>query len=105
MVRSLEEATLEAWIEQNGCGVWQRSFDFGSSDALEGVRGMAVTSLYLTPQSAPVADPTESNVMLGAFKRADQPGMVEARTTAPRSLPTGVMSQVVLVVDDTNDLM
>ena len=105
IVRSLHDATFEAWIEWNGCGVWQRIFDFGSSDAPEGNRGMAVTSLYLTPQSATVADPTESNVMLGAFKRADQLGMVEARTTAPQPAPTGVMSQVVLVVDDTNDLM
>jgi hypothetical protein len=105
IVRSLHDATFEAWVEWNGCGVWQRIFDFGNSDVAEGSRGMAVTSLYLTPQSATVADPTESNVMLGAFKRANQPGNVETRATAPQSLPTGVMSQVVLVVNDTNDVI
>jgi hypothetical protein len=105
IVRSLHDATFEAWVEWNGCGTWQRIFDFGSSDVAEGSRGMAVTSLYVTPQSAIVADPAESNVMLGAFKRANQLSMVETRATAPQSLPTGVMSQVVLVVDDTNDVM
>src|SRR5260221_474636 len=58
IVRSLHDATFEAWIEWNGCGVWQRIFDFGSSDAPEGNRGMAVTSPFFAPQPADVWGPT-----------------------------------------------
>jgi hypothetical protein len=106
IIRSLHDATFEAWVSWNGGAGWQRIFDFGSSEAPEGTRGVgAVTTLYLTPQSGVVVAPAETNVMVGAFKRADQDPAIETRAVSMQPMSTGVTSHVVLVVDDTNDLI
>src|SRR5262249_47459020 len=71
LVRSLTNATFEAWATWNGGAGWQRLFDFGNSNAAEGTQGVAVTTFYLTPQGG---GPT---VLLAAFKRQDQMGVNE----------------------------
>jgi len=103
MIRSLHDATFEAWVVWNGGGVWQRIFDFGDVAGMpEGVRFTDSTSLHLTPRAI---SPADGDVMYGAFKRANQDPAVETRAPARQPLPTGVLSQVVLVVDDTHDVM
>ena len=87
-----------AWITWYGCGGWQRVFDFGDAIGPDTYRE-ANTTLYLTPQSL------TSNVMLGAYKRADQPAIGEARASSTTPLETGVMVQVVLVVDKNTSVM
>jgi len=100
MIRPLVNATFEAWVTWNGCGGWERIFDFGDSGNPENVRGYASTTLYLTPQSMNGRD-----VMFGAFKRANQDALYETRASSNQPLATGTMSHVALVVDDTNNLM
>ncbi len=105
IIRSLHDATFEAWVKWNGPGTggWQRFFDFGDNGNPEGVRGLtAASSLYLTPQAASASD---GNVMFGAFKRPDQVGVDETRALSTHAFPTGAMHQVVLVVDDTHNVM
>jgi hypothetical protein len=100
IIKSLTNATFEAWVTWNGCGGWERIFDFGDAGGGNNVRGFAVTTLYLTPQSSNGRD-----VMFGAFKRADQNPLYETRAAANLPLTAGVLAQVALVVDATNDLM
>jgi hypothetical protein len=101
IVKGLVNATLEAWVSWNGCGGWERVFDFGDAGGGENVRGYASTTLYLTPQSMNGRD-----VMFGAFKRAGQDPLYETRAASNQPLPTETMEHVVLVVDDAaNQLM
>ena len=103
MIRSLHDATFEAWVVWNGGGEWQRIFDFGDVAGMpEGVRFTDSTSLHVTTRAM---SPPDGDVMYGAFKRANQDPAAETRATARQPLPTGVLSQVVLVVDDTHDVM
>jgi hypothetical protein len=99
IVRSLNNATFEAWVTWNGGTGWQRLFDFGNSNGAEGTQSNASTSLYLTPQGG---GPT---VMLVAFKRSDQMGVNETRATAAQGLPTGTPAHLAVVVDATNTVM
>jgi hypothetical protein len=96
MIRTLTNATFEAWVTWYGCEGWQRIFDFGNSDPAG-----AATSLYLTPDALP---PAATN-MLAAFKRAGQSGADETRTPTTNPLMPLVRVQVAVVVDDTNNEM
>jgi hypothetical protein len=100
IVKTLVNASFEAWVTWRGCGGWERVFDFGDAGGVSNVRGFAVTTLYLTPQSMNGRD-----VMFGAFKRADQAALNETRASSNTPLDTGVMEQIVLVIDDAANLM
>jgi hypothetical protein len=100
LVKTLTNATFESWVTWRGCGGWERIFDFGDAGGGENARGYASTTLYLTPQSSNGRD-----VMFGAFKRADQQALNETRAASNEPLQTGVMVQVVLVIDDAADLI
>jgi hypothetical protein len=100
IVKSLTNASFEAWVTWSGCGGWERVFDFGDTDVGENLRRYASTTLYLTPQSMNGRD-----VMFGAFKRADQAGLNETRAASNLPLQTNAMVQIVLVVDDGNNVM
>jgi hypothetical protein len=99
IIKSLGNASFEAWVTWSGCGGWERVFDFGDAEG-GNERGYASTTLYLTPQSMNGRD-----VMFGAFKRADQQGLNETRAASNLPLQTGAMVQIVLVLDDANNLM
>jgi hypothetical protein len=96
IVRSLTNATFEAWVTWNGGAGWQRLFDFGNSNAAEGTQGVAVTTFYLTPQGG---GPT---VLLAAFKRQDQMGVNETRAASAQGLPVNTAVHLAVVVDATN---
>jgi len=100
IVKTLVNASFEAWVTWSGCGGWERVFDFGDAGGGENVRGYASTTLYLTPESQNGRD-----VMFGAFKRADQAALNETRASSNTPLETGVMEQIVLVVDDAANQM
>jgi hypothetical protein len=100
IIKSLTNATFEAWVNWNGCGGWERIFDFGDAGGGDNGRGTAWTTLYLTPESQNGRD-----VMFGAFKRVDQDALYETRAASNLPLPAGVVVHVALVVDDANNLM
>jgi len=99
IIRSLTNATFETWVTWSGGAGWQRLFDFGSSNMAEGTRGVASSSLYLTPQGG---GPT---VMLAAFKRQDQTAANETRALAAQGLVASTPVHLALVIDATNGLM
>jgi hypothetical protein len=100
IIRQLINATFEAWVTWDGCGGWERIFDFGDSGNPENMRGMASTTLYLTPRSIGGRD-----VMFGAFKRANLVAANETRAYSNEPLSTGTMVHVALVIDDANNQM
>jgi Concanavalin A-like lectin/glucanases superfamily len=100
IVKSLSNATFEAWVTWSSCGGWERVFDFGDAGGGENVRGYATTTLYLTPKSMDGRD-----VMFGAFKRADQLAMNETRASSNYPLETDVMVHVVLSIDHVANVM
>jgi hypothetical protein len=51
IVSQLQSATFEAWVDWAGGGQWQRIFDFGSSDDVEGTPRLGATYLFLTPRA------------------------------------------------------
>lgn len=60
LLSSLENATVVAWLSWNGGPCWQRVFDFGSSDAGEGIAGNATSSVFATPLRCPGTGPATS---------------------------------------------
>ncbi|HYP74719.1 MAG TPA: LamG domain-containing protein [Polyangiaceae bacterium] len=60
LLSRLTDATLIAWIVWNGGPCWQRAFDFGSTDAGEGLTGDATSSLFATPLRCPGTGPATS---------------------------------------------
>jgi len=100
IIKSLTNATFEAWVNWHGCGGWERIFDFGDAGGGDNVRGFASTTLYLTPESQNGRD-----VLFGAFKRADQDPLNETRSQSNLPLPAGVVVHVALVVDDAANQM
>jgi hypothetical protein len=105
IVRSLTDATFEAWVTWNGGGGWQRIFDFGSGDGDGGTRGAATTTFYLTPEAVPVASYVGPSVMLVGFKRSDVTSTNEVHVMGSQAMATGTMVHVAVVVDDTNNQM
>jgi len=65
IIHPLIDATIEVWLTWDGGTGWQRIFDFGSSNAPEGSRGGAVTTLFLTPEGGGPGG------MIGAFAGVD----------------------------------
>ena len=105
IIGQLTNATFEVWLTWNVVGGWQRIFDFGDSGAVDGGRGMASSSFYLTPRAMIVPSFPGPEVMLVGFKRANQTSDLETHLLATQALPLGTMEHVVVVVDDTNNLM
>lgn len=97
IIRQLTNATLEIWLTWSGGAAWQRVFDFGNATGDGGTQGMASTSLYLTPLGG---GPT---VMFAALKRSDQVSTAETRALTAAGLATGPLTQLAVVVDDTNN--
>ncbi len=104
IIKSLTSATFEIWVTWSGGAGWQRIFDFGDSDTGEGMRGAALTSLYLTPQAMIVPSFPGPPVMLAGFKRADQMAD-QVRSLSSIALPTGTMVEIAVVVDATNHIL
>jgi hypothetical protein len=105
IVKSLTNATFEAWVTWNGGGAWQRIFDFGDSTGVEGTRGTASTTFYLTPQAMTVPSFPGPAVMVVGFKRSDVTSNNEAHVMSNMALATATMVHVAVVVDDTNNQM
>jgi hypothetical protein len=53
IVSSLSNATFETWTTWTGNRLWERIFDFGSSDAGEGASGTGQTYLFVSPRGGP----------------------------------------------------
>jgi hypothetical protein len=104
IIKSLTNATFEVWVTWSGGAGWQRIFDFGDSDMGEGMRGAALTSLYLTPQAMVVPSFPGPPVMLAGFKRAAQMAD-QVRSLSSIALPTGAMVEIAVVVDATNHIL
>lgn len=90
LLSGLTDATLVAWLAWNGGPCWQRVFDFGSSDAGEGVVGNATSSLFVTPKGCPGPGPST------AFETTAVLGSVDSDTPFPV-----LQTAVIAVVSDT----
>lgn len=96
IISSLQDATIEVWLEWGGGTVWQRIFDFGTNSVGEGSQGEGTTYLYLTPK-----DGYTGNVLRSSYSTNGVGGETTVRTSA--TLPSGSMQHLALVVDDTNN--
>lgn len=96
IVSSLQDATIEVWLEWGGGNVWQRIFDFGTNSVGEGSQGEGTTYLYVTPK-----DGYTGNVLRSSFATSGVGSETTVRTAA--TLVSGSMQHLALVVDDTND--
>ena len=97
MIKVLQDASFEVWLDWGGGSVWQRILDFGISDKGEGNQGLyPPTYLYLTP-----SDGTSGNALRAAFSSNGINNEISVRASKP--LAVGSLQHVVLVVDDTND--
>jgi hypothetical protein len=100
VVDGLIDVTFEVWVTWTDSEIWERVFDFGSSDAGAGERGNGTSYIFLTPLSADMeGNPLGLHV---GFKARDQD---EVFATHSESLPYGVEVVVAIVVDDANDLL
>lgn len=95
LASSLGDATFEAWITWAGGDPWQRVFDFGSSSQGEGLQGSGVDYVYLTPSAS-------DHHVHGTCRTASTDGEVIASAS---SIPASEPVQIVLVVDDTHDMI
>lgn len=94
IISSLTDATIEVWLNWAGLGQWERIFDFGTSDS-EDVPGNGSSYFFLTPGSA-ASVPT----LRVAFSTQ---GNGQETVLDARQLPSGVVTHVAVVVDDTAD--
>lgn len=99
LVSGLTDATFEVWTTWNGGNAWQRIFDFGNSTNGAGMQGNGETYLFLTPNGAPSGTRT-----LRAIFTTDGTGG-ETVAAGPAALPTGAISHIAVVFDDTNDTL
>ena len=90
------DATFEVWATWNGGAIYQRIFDLGSSDAGEGSQGEGLTYLLLMPQS-------ETGNLRATFSDSGTPSDVVLNGAGP--MPTGVLTHLAVVADDSNDIM
>lgn len=95
LVSSLGDATFEAWITWDGGDPWQRVFDFGSTSQGEGMQGTGLDYVFLTPSAS-------DHHVHGTCRTASTNGEVIASSS---SVPMGQELQIVLVVDDTHDMI
>jgi hypothetical protein len=97
MIKALQDASFEVWLEWGGGPVWQRILDFGVSDKGEGNQGLYPPNyLYLTP-----SDGQSGNALRAAFTSNGINNEVSVRASKP--LAIGSLQHVVLVVDDSDD--
>ena len=88
IISSLTNATIEAWVNWNGGGIWQRIFDFGSNDAGEDQQGTGLTYFGMIP--------TASSGFL-RFNVTTNSGAGENPVLdAPTALPTNALTHVAL---------
>jgi 3D (Asp-Asp-Asp) domain-containing protein len=52
ILSSMTNATLEAWVNWNGGGIWQRVFDFGDNSNGEDQQGTGITYFGLVPTAS-----------------------------------------------------
>lgn len=99
LVSSLTDATFEVWLSWSGNASWERIFDFGdNNNATEGNQGTAGKSyLFLTPRAA------ASGKMRVAYSTNGSGS--ETQVDAASALSTSGMHQVVVVVDDTSNML
>ncbi|HWA75151.1 MAG TPA: LamG domain-containing protein [Polyangiaceae bacterium] len=90
----LTNATIEVWTTWSGGTNWQRIFDFGSSTDAEGVRDFGATYLFLTPKGA-------SGPLRASFSVSGSGS--ETVVNGSAALPSGTMSHVSVVVNDSAD--
>jgi hypothetical protein len=98
MISGLTDVTVEAWLSWQGGAVWQRIFDFGSSNAGEGSAGPTGTSyLFLTTEAA-----LDTARQLPASLRAvySENGFEDEEIChGPAPFPVGVATHVALVIE------
>lgn len=93
LVSALTNATFEAWVTwAGGGGDWQRIFDFGSSTAAEDQAGNGNKYLFLSARK-----------FRTAYTSATPPAEVVA--DASGTLPAGTLTQVAVVVNDTENTL
>lgn len=104
IISGLSNATLEIWLTWQGGGVWQRIFDFGSSNAAEGVPGTSGKSyLFLTTEAAD--DPARS-LTRGLRASYSTGGSADEEIChGPEPFPTGVPGHVAVVIDAAQQSM
>jgi hypothetical protein len=104
IISGLSNATFEIWLTWQGGGVWQRIFDFGSSNAAEGTPGTSGRSyLFLTTESAD--DPARSltRALRASYSTAGADD--EELCHGPAPFPMGVPGHVALVIDAAKESM
>ncbi len=97
LLTGLVDATFEVWVTWAGGGVWQRVFDFGSSDAGEDNRGVGTGYLFLTASS----DSSVGETGTRAAFLPDNGTQLQVSVVDP--LPTGTPVHVAVVFDDSGD--
>jgi len=102
IIRQLMNATFEVWVTWNGTDGWQRIFDFGDG-VVVGAETKGSTTLYLTPRAGSSPNYTGAQVLLTAFKRADQTTAQELNVQGASAMTTGTVVHVAVVVDDSHD--
>jgi hypothetical protein len=100
LISGLQSVTIEAFITWYGGREWQRIFDFGSNDSgVLGAQGPSGTSyLFLTPSDRPDG----AGHVQATYKQA---GLREVLVDSTRPLPTGLETQVAVVLDTANDTL
>jgi hypothetical protein len=92
--------TIETWVTWNGVNYWERVFDFGVSDAGEGLRGQGVGYLLLLPSGT---DGIWTGMRL-TINGGTGPG-TGVNVEWNQSLPVGIKTHVAAVVDDDNNVL
>jgi hypothetical protein len=90
IVSQLQSATFEAWVDWAGGNQWQRIFDFGSSDDVEGTPRLGQTYLFLTPRAT-------GNSVRVTFQSASSNGELQVNST--NQLPADSEHYLAVVVD------
>jgi hypothetical protein len=99
LISGLTDATFEVWLTWSGGSIWERIFDFGdNSSATEGNQGTGKTYLFLTPRSSGAG-----GAMRVAYSTNGSGS--ETQIDASSELSTTGIHHVVVVVDDTGDML
>ncbi len=91
----LTNATVEAWVVWTGGEPWQRIFDFGSNDGGEDAQGQA-TDFFNLVASTDRSQAPGIQVELGF-------GPGDASISLPDAFPTGTLTHIAVVVNDTGN--
>jgi hypothetical protein len=90
IVSQLQSATFEAWVDWAGGSRWQRIFDFGNSDTVEGTPRIGDTYLFLTPRA-------DGNSVRVTFQSGSSNGEIQVDSADP--LPSDSEHHLAVVVD------